>query len=687
MGSEARLKIIIDADGKGARVELGALAGDLNKTGGAATGAKFSFTELSSALGLAKQAYGAIKGAIDATISPVVELAGQVREMSRTIGSSAEESSKLIQAADDVGISAGSLKDALEAAIRKGVKPTIAGIADLADEYNAIQDPIERTRFLMENFGRSGADLAPLMEQGAAGIKAMGDEAEALGLVMDEAAVKSARNYEIAIDNLADAALGFKIALADEAIPALTGMANGISTNLKISKLWNEALAAGVVTQMEAQETQIYMIGGWVKQGDVLADLTERLWEHNRGMAADTARYQGLADAIAESATKTTTLTGAYDSQIGVAIAAGKASDEYATSLERVAALQERLVAAALSGVITDAAEDYQSVIAETTPEIARINAEIARYKSLQGTTWTVTTAATASVEEYELAQIKAATAAQKLAEFTGDNRQEYLELQIAADNAAEKVGKIGEDMGISQMFTADYTKKLAELNGELDANVQKNLLAAAAMESATAQFLYQQIAADLDAKAQLELGRELGLIDEPTYLAAKAAQELNRAYQDGLLTLPDLTTATGALADAINSLQSKDITITVSTLHREYYDQAGLSEAGHDGDTGQAGDGGYGVPPVTTTPDPDRDRRAMGGSVYADEPYWVGEHGPEPFVPATDGYVLSNSDARQALSGGGGGDTVIINDQAAAALYLERRRREQSRRLSGLMA
>jgi hypothetical protein len=46
---------------------------------------------------------------------------------------------------------------------------------------------------------------------------------------------------------------------------------------------------------------------------------------------------------------------------------------------------------------------------------------------------------------------------------------------------------------------------------------------------------------------------------------------------------------------------------------------------------------------------------RAMGGPVSAGTAYLVGERGPEPFIPAQDGYVLPNA----ALAGLGGGMTV----------------------------
>lgn len=51
---------------------------------------------------------------------------------------------------------------------------------------------------------------------------------------------------------------------------------------------------------------------------------------------------------------------------------------------------------------------------------------------------------------------------------------------------------------------------------------------------------------------------------------------------------------------------------------------------------------------------------RASGGSVHAGSPYMVGENGPEPFVPAQNGRILSTSQAKAAIGGGGGG--VVIN-------------------------
>jgi tape measure domain-containing protein len=47
---------------------------------------------------------------------------------------------------------------------------------------------------------------------------------------------------------------------------------------------------------------------------------------------------------------------------------------------------------------------------------------------------------------------------------------------------------------------------------------------------------------------------------------------------------------------------------------------------------------------------------RAAGGPVTGQQPYMVGERGPELFVPGTGGSVVNNSDLRSAMNGGGGG-------------------------------
>jgi hypothetical protein len=55
---------------------------------------------------------------------------------------------------------------------------------------------------------------------------------------------------------------------------------------------------------------------------------------------------------------------------------------------------------------------------------------------------------------------------------------------------------------------------------------------------------------------------------------------------------------------------------------------------------------------------------RAMGGPVSSQQPYIVGERGPELFVPSTGGSVVNNNDLRSAMGGrpGGANGSTVLN-------------------------
>lgn len=337
------VEIIIKATDE-AKKTLDGVNQSLRETGKGAKTAGVSFTELNSAIQIGKQAFAVLQSAINETVGVTVDYAKQVRDLSRTIGASAEESSKLIQAADDVQVSYQSLTVALQAAIRKGVEPTIEGIGKLADQYNAIQDPIARTKFLMDNFGRSGADLAPLMERGAAGIRELGDAAGAAGLVMSQEGVQAARDYEIALDNLEDQVLGMKVAIGQELIPPLTQSAN-LWTTLK------QAVDTGAISLAEAN----------LKMAEVaLTGLTaeEAIAELGMQIDAATAQLRYMSGGLDYVTTSTVTATSAT-LDMAAAEAAARAAAEELTAQRQI---QTEIVALA-----TEALKSQGATMLEVT--------------------------------------------------------------------------------------------------------------------------------------------------------------------------------------------------------------------------------------------------------------------------------------------------------------------------------
>ena len=506
----------------------------VGESGSATEQAGLSLTDLKSGLDLAVGAYKAVEGAVKSVIDPTVAYAAEVRDLGRTIGSTAEESSKLIQAADDVGVSAGTLQAALQAAIRKGVKPSIEGIGELADEYNAIQDPIARTKFLMDNFGRSGAALAPLMEQGAAGIAAAGDEAERLGLVMSQDGVDSARQYEIAMDNFNDSVLAAKLAIAEGLLPALGSVINQASEYVQVWKNVTEAIDDGTWSLGDYLKASAEVVWTDKTLADVNAELTNKQSEQNAVVEAAAARYQGLAD---QYTTSTIPATVEYSNQIQ---SQTQWLNELAPAIDTAKRAGE-LLAAGMSGALKTAFEDFQTATANTVP--------------------------------------------------------------VIADNA-----------------------------GWLETMTAKQVEAEAQLRRTTAEFLFQQVAASLTKEAQLELANSLGLIDDASYDAALAMQDLTTKYDTNHDGVVDAKEATAdykneviALRDTIAGMADKTVNIRVNTVYSDSY----LDE--YRAATGSG--------------------RASGGPVRGGGAYVVGENGPEPFFPATDGYVMNNQDGKSLIS------------------------------------
>jgi hypothetical protein len=260
---------------------------DVNGAVEKARGATEGFMDIKAGFdmfaGAVQSVAAVVNQAYDETVNKSLAYAKQVRELSTTIGASAEESSKLIQAAGDMGIGYTTLASAMEGAIRKGVAPSIDGIARLAEQYNAIQDPIERTKFLMDTFGRAGADLAPLMQQGAAGIRELGQAAADAGLMIDKDAIEAAKRFELALGDLEDKAEAYKIQTGNKVIPVLADM-------IEIQNRADAALKANS--------------GSWLRHNDLLSSAERAFYIVREAMKQSAEQTKKTGDEFAEAERK-----------------------------------------------------------------------------------------------------------------------------------------------------------------------------------------------------------------------------------------------------------------------------------------------------------------------------------------------------------------------------------------------
>ena len=98
-------------------------------------------------------------------------------------------------------------------------------LADLATHFQAMPDGVGKTALAVEIFGeRLGARMIPLLNSGADGLKALGDELEALGAVMSTALAKESEAFNDNLSRLGKLSESTGIAVGNALIPSLNSL-------------------------------------------------------------------------------------------------------------------------------------------------------------------------------------------------------------------------------------------------------------------------------------------------------------------------------------------------------------------------------------------------------------------------------------------------------------------------------
>jgi len=95
-------------------------------------------------------------------------------------------------------------------------------LLDFADVFANLPDGPQKTALAIDLFGKKlGAELIPLLNTGKDGLKALGDEAESLGLVLNNQQAKAAADFNDNLDRLASLAKSAAVAVGNALIPTI----------------------------------------------------------------------------------------------------------------------------------------------------------------------------------------------------------------------------------------------------------------------------------------------------------------------------------------------------------------------------------------------------------------------------------------------------------------------------------
>lgn len=104
------------------------------------------------------------------------------------------------------------------------IRPVADLLTDLSDQFAALPNGAAKTDRALQLFGKSGADLIPLLNRGSAGIAALREEARAAGVVLSGQALEASAAYDDAVKRLEGSLQGLKNAFAIRDISKVTAL-------------------------------------------------------------------------------------------------------------------------------------------------------------------------------------------------------------------------------------------------------------------------------------------------------------------------------------------------------------------------------------------------------------------------------------------------------------------------------
>lgn len=346
-----RMSAPVAAACKKAEGSLGGLAGALKAGAEASAEANAKWAQLGQA-GTAMAVTGAgMLGSLVAATKASANYAEEIMTTSQQTGIAAEAWSRLKFAAEQSNVQVDTLRAGLfrmgkaaasnsEAFAALGIsvrdssgnlKGTEQLFGEVADKLRAIPSEGERGAIAMQLFGRSGRMLLPLLMEGSDGIRKFGDEAERLGIVLDEKAAKAGDDFNDNVDKLKKSVLGLTLQLGQALMPTIQAMVQWITGAVSAWRSWtteHPLLNKAIIVTVTVIGSLLLICGTLLK--------TFSMMQGALAFLQGAQGFLGLSKAVTTATTATT----------GATAASGALSGGLLASLGPIA-----LVAAALAGL------------------------------------------------------------------------------------------------------------------------------------------------------------------------------------------------------------------------------------------------------------------------------------------------------------------------------------------------
>lgn len=248
MATAAVLRAIVTTEGtERAAAKLKAFGGTVDTTAKTGSARLTALKTIGNAAFLALGA-AAVVG-LGKAVSAAEDLGLETLKLSRQLGVSAQDASRLISVGHDLGVSFDQLsvgfgifekhlvdggkqfeKYGIQIKNADGTQKTFNEVlGEAADKYKALGPGVQGTAFAMDVFGRSGKLLLPILAQGSAGVADLMKKSDELGTTLSGKDVRASLALARSQRELQQEFLGIEVSIGKAVMPALTGLAHGIS--------------------------------------------------------------------------------------------------------------------------------------------------------------------------------------------------------------------------------------------------------------------------------------------------------------------------------------------------------------------------------------------------------------------------------------------------------------------------
>jgi len=219
-----------------------AVLSDFDKVRSGMSGVSSAATKASAAMRTAFAGIGL--AAMTGWIKSAINAADQTAKLSQKIGVATKDIAglqlafKQAGAAESFAVSMAkmskSVADGSKAFAAMGIntkaadgalKSTRVILGEVADKMASYRDGVAKSALAQEIFGRSGAELIPLLNGGAESLSAFDDMARKLGLTLSESTAKEAEKFNDTLSLMGQSSQGVARQIAAQLLPTLSGLA------------------------------------------------------------------------------------------------------------------------------------------------------------------------------------------------------------------------------------------------------------------------------------------------------------------------------------------------------------------------------------------------------------------------------------------------------------------------------